>query len=87
MCGRSEPARSSICGVRPLQLIVSLTPSGWQVIDAEWRLPASWYATLEEARREASNYLAMHGGGQLVVRERTTTLDVIDIQATRPEAA
>jgi hypothetical protein len=69
-----------------LQLIIAPTPSGWQVIDGEWRLPASWYATKEEAEQEAREYLAMRGGGQIIVREGRTVL-VVDVDGSQPEAA
>lgn len=72
---------------RSLQLIISPTPSGWQVVDAESRLPASWYRTRDEAQGEASDYLAMHGGGQLILKEGRTVLSVVEIDGARPEAA
>jgi hypothetical protein len=75
-------------GVRsPLQLIISPTPSGWQVIDADWRLPASWYTTREEAQREASDYLAMRGGGQLILREGRNVVSIVEVEGSQPEAA
>ena len=72
--------RSPAGAHRPLRLVISPTPSGWQVIDAERRLPASWYMTVDEARREASDYLAMHGGGQLVVYGGKAVLSEIDVE-------
>jgi hypothetical protein len=71
---------------RPLQLIVSLTPSGWQVVDGEWRLPASWYATRREAEQEAREYLAMRGGGQIVLREGKS-VHVADVEGAQADAA
>jgi len=52
-----------------LELVISPGASGWTVQDAGKRIPASTYQVIEEAEREAGDFLAAHGGGRLVVRE------------------
>jgi hypothetical protein len=52
-----------------VDLIVSPGTSGLKVQDADRQLPASTYQAIEEAEREAGDFLAGHGGGRLLVRE------------------
>jgi Uncharacterized protein conserved in bacteria (DUF2188) len=60
-------------------LIITPAPGGWRVTDTEGRLPASSYATIEEADRDAREYLARHGGGQLIVREGSLVISDVTV--------
>ena len=70
-----------------LELIVTpALPEGWEVTDAEGRLPASRYDSVEEAQQEASEYLGMHGGGTLVVRQGGSVLSTSEVKAAQSAA-
>ena len=60
-------------------LVITPGSGGWQVSDAEDRLPASSYATIDEAQRDAREYLEQRGGGRLVVREGDVVVSDISV--------
>ena len=49
------------------ELVITPSPKGWRVADASGRIPPSIYPTVDDAKREARDYLVQHGGGQLTV--------------------
>ncbi len=64
-----------------LQLVVTPGEEGWRVCDEDDRLPVSWYDGIDEALRDARDYLLHRGGGTLTVREGSV---VVSQQEVRP---
>ena len=62
-----------------LELVITPRQGGWQVRDADERLPVSHYRAIEDAREEARQYLLNRGGGRIVVRETGNVITTIDV--------
>ena len=62
-----------------LELVITPRQGGWQVRDADERLPVSLYRAIEDAREEARQYLLNRGGGRIVVREAGNVITTIDV--------
>lgn len=52
-----------------LALIATPAPDGWRVCDEDHQLPPSSYDDIDDAVRDAREYLLHRGGGTLTVTE------------------
>jgi hypothetical protein len=66
------------------ELVITPGASGWEVRDAESRLPVSRYRDIEEATEDAHDYLAFHGGGHLIIREGSVVISDIAVRPREP---
>jgi hypothetical protein len=62
-------------------LVITPAEVGWRVLDLEQRLPPSIYDAIEEAKHDAREYVAHHGGGRVVVREGAAIVWVADVES------
>lgn len=69
------------------ELVITASAHGWRVRDAEERIPPSIYPAIEDAKREAHDYLVHHGGGRLTILEGSTVVWATTIDPEESDSA